>query len=96
MKNNYNEKSNALREYLKSVINESNIDTIKGITAKLDELDEAHKSVEEENSSLKDTIINDFKNSGNTNKPPIDPNEPPKEKTFDEAFDEIFNHKGDK
>ena len=80
----FEEKYNEFKEFLKGSLTGDNVDFITTLTTHLDELNTEHKSVEQENSSLKDKIVEYVKNT--TFK------EPPKEETHneDKSIDEIL------
>jgi len=78
-----------IKNILKDNLNDKNIDITKQIDEELDKLSGEHNKVTQELSSLKDRIIQDYKNTGFKVDP--DKEEPDEELDEDEALDKIFN-----
>lgn len=78
-----------IKNILKDNLNDKNIDITKKIDEELDKLSGEHNKVTQELSSLKDRIIQDYKNTGFK----VDPGkqEPDEDLSEDEALDKIFN-----
>ena len=78
-----------IKNILKDNLNDKNIDVTKQIDEELDKLSGEHNKVTQELSSIKDRIIQDYKNTGFK----VDPGstEPDEDLSEDEALDKIFN-----
>lgn len=60
----FNDVMVSIKNILKDNLNDTNIDVTKQIDAELDKLSGEHNKVTQELSSLKDRIIQDYKNTG--------------------------------
>ena len=84
----FEEQINSLKEFLKSSLNADNVDFITNLSTQVDELATSHKQVAEENTALKDKIVNYVKNT--TFKEPEETHEEDN-LTLDEAIEKGVN-----
>lgn len=85
----FNEVMVTIKNILKDNLNDKNIDVTKQIDEELDKLSGEHNKVTQELSSLKDRIIQDYKNTGFK----VDPSGEQESNDVlseDEALDKIF------
>ena len=82
------EKINSLREKLKGLVTADNTDAVAKCSQEIDDLEAQSKSLEEENLSLKDKIVDMVKGNISFKEPPKDENKDDEPKSIDDAIND--------
>ena len=82
------EKIKSVREALKGLVTADNTDAVAKCSQEIDALETQSKSLEEENLSLKDKIVDMVKGNISSKEPPKDENKVDEPKSIDDAIND--------
>ena len=94
MKTEYEKKKNEMREAIKSLLDNTELDAktitlVSSLDKKLDEMDSEHEKFVSENDELKQQLIESIKNSFSKDAPQDEPEGEPK--SIDEIINDVSN-----
>ena len=80
-----------VREALKEIVTADNAEAMAKISAKIDEAEQSFDKIAQENTSLKDKIVDMVKGTISSKEAPKDENSPEAPKTVDELLEGAIN-----